>query len=213
MPGASPYWCFRSVRKSPLPSRVVVLRRQPGQQGADGGDVDELRRALAGQRQVPLAVSRQSRLYLLGAGQAVERTLAGWPPAALAAVLAGAGLQELALISIVSDGAGRDTDRDNAAQIDGQATSFASLLHRALREVHGIVTTVYARVGAVRVSLGATPVNSVPVAAGRKLTASLGCGAAGEHHAPHSKLHLRWHGEHQVREWRYSPGTSFRLRV
>jgi hypothetical protein len=194
----------RKRREPPLPSEVVVVRRGPAaEHRADGGDIDELRRALAGRRQVPLPVNGRSRLYLVGVGNVAERTLADWPPAALAALLAGAGLRELALISIVSDGAGRDPDRDDAGQVDPEATSFASLLHRLLRDDHGIVTTVNARVGAVRVLSSPTPSGAAVIAVGRKLTSPHPDSEANEHHAPHSKLHLRWDGGRQLREWSY----------
>jgi hypothetical protein len=194
----------RKRRESPLPSEVVVVRRGPAPEHlADGGDIEQLRWALAGQRQVPLPVNGRSRLYLVGVGNVAERTLAGWPPAALAALLANAGLRELALISIVSDGAGRDPDRDDAGQADPEATSFASLLHRVLRDDHGIMTAVNARVGAVRVLSSPTPSGAGVIAVGRKLTAPHPDSEASEHHAPRSKLHLRWDGDRQLREWSY----------
>ena len=189
-------------RDAVLPSEVVALR--PGSSAgpaADKADFDAMRLALAGRRQVPVPVSASSRLYLVGEGSAAARTLGGWSPAALAALLAAAGLRELALISIVGDGAGRDPDRGDAAQTDADAVSFASLLHRALREAHGVVTTVNARVGAVQVLTQATRVGTATVAAGRKLTAAQPGGVATEHHAPQSKLRIRWDGDHQLRAW------------
>ena len=186
-------------RRDPvLPSEVVALRPGPP---ADAGDVDALRLALAGRRRVPLPVSARSRLYLIGEGSAAARTLGGWSPAALAAQLAAAGLRELAVISIVGDGAGRDPDRGDAAQTDADAVSFASLLHRVLREAHGVVTTVNARVGAVQVLTQATRVGGATLAAGRKLTAAQPGGVATEHHAPQSKLRIRWDRDRQLREW------------
>jgi hypothetical protein len=194
----------RKRRDPALPSEVVVVHRGPGPDRWDGdADADELRSALTGQRRVGMPVDGQSRLYLVGAGDAAERTLAGWGPAALAALLAGAGLRTLALLSIVGDGAGRDPDRDEAAQLDPDATSFASLLHRALREDHSIVTKVNARIGAVRVQTSATASGNGVIEAGRKLTSPHPATAASEHHAASSKLHLRWEGERQLREWSY----------
>jgi hypothetical protein len=193
-------------RKTPLPSEMVTLRRGSAHDvRADAGDIDELARALAGQRRVPLPVTARSRLYLVGVGNVVERTLSGWSPVELAALLAGAGLRELDLISIVGDGAGRDPDRDDDAQTDPGATSFASVLHRVLRDEHGVATTVNARVGAVRVVTSDTASSSgaAVIASGRKLTASQPGEVASEHHAPRSKLHMRWDGDRQVREWSY----------
>jgi len=130
-------------RQPVLLSEALALRLAPSAGPlADAGGVDALRLALAGRRQVQLPLSARSRLYLVGEGNASARTLGGWPPAALAAQLAAAGLRAPAVISIVGDGAGRDPDREDAAQTDVDAVSFASLLHRALREEHGIVTTV-----------------------------------------------------------------------
>ena len=190
-------------RRDPvLPSEVVALRPgPPAGQAADAGDVNAMRLALAGRWQVPRPVSASSRLYLVGEGSAAARTLGGWSPAALAALLVAAGLRELALISIVGDGAGRDPDRGDAAQTDADAVSFASLLHRVLREAHGIVTTVNARVGAVQVLTTPTRVGGATLATGRKLTAAQPGGVATEHHAPQSKLRIRWDGDHQLRAW------------
>jgi hypothetical protein len=193
-------------RETPLPSEVVTVRRGPASDRlADGAGIDELEGALAGRRRVSLPVGRQSRLYLVGVGNAAERTLSGWSPVELAALLAGAGLRELDLISIVGDGAGRDRDRDDDAQTDPAATSFASVLHRVLRDEHGVVTTVNARVGAVRVLTRPTEpgAGAAVITSGRKLTAPRPGDVASEHHAPRSKLHMRWDGDHQVREWSY----------
>jgi hypothetical protein len=189
-------------REPVLPSEVVALHREPSAGPlADAGGVDALRLALAGRQRVPLPLSARSRLYLVGEGNAAARTLGGWPPAALAAQLAAAGLRAPAVISIVGNGAGRDPDREDEAQTDVDAVSFASLLHRALREEHGIVTTVNARVGAVRVLTRATRVGAATLAAGRKLTAVQPGGVANDHHAPQSKLRIRWDGDRQVRTW------------
>lgn len=193
-------------RQTSLPSEMVTVRRGVAHdRQADAGDIEELARALAGQRRVPLPVTGRSRLYLVGVGNVVERTLSGWSPAELAALLTGAGLRELDLISIVGDGAGRDPDRDDDAQTDPDATSFASVLHRVLRDEHGIVTSVNARVGAVRVVTSTTESRSgaAVIASGRKLTAPRPGEVASEHHASRSKLHMRWDGDRQVREWSY----------
>ena len=191
----------RKRREPPVASEVVFVRGGAQSLGSSATEIDVLRRALAGHRQVPLPMKGRSRLYLLGAGDPTRRTLAGHTAAAVAAMLADAGLNEIALLSIVGDGAGRDPDRDDAAQADEQATSFASLLHRALRVDHGITTTVHARIGAVRVLTQATKTAAGVIAVGRKLTAAQPDGLASEHHASHRKLRIRWDGDRQIREW------------
>ena len=191
----------RKRRDPPLPSEVVVARSGARSLPSDTGEIDALRSALAGQRRVPLPVTGRSRLYLIGAGDASRRTLGGRTGAAVAAMLAEAGLRELGLLSIVGDGAGRDPDRSDAGQADALATSFASLLHLALRENHGIRTTVHARVGAVRVLTEPTSTAAGVITAGRKLTAAQPGGVPGEHHAPRSKLRIRWEKDRQIREW------------
>lgn len=198
----------RKPRQPPLPGEVVAMRRAapPGAPPgalAEARETDALQRALAGRRQVPLPVGPRSWLYLVGAGDPGSRTVAGGAPESVAAALAAAGLLEVGLISIVADGGGRDPARDEAAKLDAEAASFASLLHRALREVHGVATRVHARVGAVRVFTQATPVGAAVLDAGRKLTARRPGGDAGEHSAPLSKLNIRWDGERQLREWSY----------
>lgn len=194
----------RKRREPPLPSEVVAVRGGgPSAFARDVCDVEALRLSVAGQRQVQSPLTGRSRLYLVGEGSAAERTLGGWQPTALAALLARAGLRELALISIVGAGAGRDPDRDDAGQLDADAISFASVLHRALRHEHGIVTTVNARVGAVRVLAQPLAAAAAGIAVGRKLTAPQPDSVASEHHAPQSKLRLWWDGDHQLRAWSY----------
>lgn len=187
-------------RTTALLSEVVSVRRTAAG-GADAQDIEALRAALAGKQRVALPVRARSRLYLVGEGDAAQRLLAGWPSSTVAALLADAGLRDLGLISIVADGAGRDPDRGDAAQIEPQSTSFASLLHRALRDKHGITTTVNARVGAVKVVTG--PMSPGGVESGRKLTSPQPGVDADTHHAPRSKLRLRWDGDGQVSEWSY----------
>ncbi|HEY1789029.1 MAG TPA: C80 family cysteine peptidase [Verrucomicrobiae bacterium] len=191
----------RKRREPPLPSEVVVMGTGAQSLPADPAEIDGLRRALAGQRRVALPITGRSRLYLIGMGDTRQRTLGGRTGAAVAAMLAEAGLRELGLLSIVGDGAGRDPDRNDAGQADVQATSFASLLQLALRDNHGIRTTVHARVGAVRVLTEPTSTAAGVIAAGRKLTGAQPGGASREHHAPHSKLRIRWEADRQVREW------------
>ncbi len=187
-------------RKAALPSEVVrVSRAATGD--VDARDIEALCKALAGKQRVALSVGARSRLYLVGEGDAAQRLLAGWPSSKVAALLADAGLRDLGLLSIVADGAGRDPDRDDATQLEPQAASFASLLHRALRERHGIATTVNARVGAVKVVT--EPTSSAGVESGRKLTSPQPGIEADAHHAPRSKLRLRWDGDKQVSEWSY----------
>lgn len=182
----------RKRRDSPLASEVVVARI---------GEIEALRSALAGQRRVRLPVTGRSRLYLIGAGDAARRTLGGQTGGDVAAILGKAGLRELGLLSIVGDGAGRDPDRSDTGQVDAQATSFASLLHLALRDNHGVRTTVHARVGAVRVLTEPTSTAAGVIDAGRKLTAAQPGGVSSEHHAPRSKLRIRWEADRQIREW------------
>lgn len=190
----------RKRREPPLPSEVVVVRTGAQSPPADASEMDALRSALAGQRRVRLPITGRSRLYLIGAGDAGGRTLGGRTGGVVAAMLAEAGLRELGLLSIVGDGAGRDPDRSDTGQVDAQATSFASLLHHALRDNHGVRTTVHARVGAVRVLTEPTPTAAGVIDAGRKLTGGPG-GVSSEHHAPRSKLRIRWEADRQIREW------------
>ena len=190
-------------RDAVLPSEVVVLHFGAAPDGrADAGDVEQLRLALEGKRQVALPVDAQARLYLLGEGSATRRTLAGCAPEAVAALLADAGLRAIRLLSIVGDGAGRDPDRTDDAQLDPQATSFASRLHQSLQD-RGIATTVNARVGAVRVLTQAGSAGSVAIESGRKLTSAHPDAEATQHHAAATKLRLRWENGRQIREWSY----------
>lgn len=193
-------------REPPLPSEVVAVPGgvvQAAAHAAAPRDIEDLRLAVAGQRQVRQPLSGRSRLYLIGACNVAACTLGGWQPADLAALLARAGVHALALISIVGDGAGRDPGRDDAAQVHADAVSFASLLHGALRHGHGIATAVHARVGAVRVLMQPLSTGVATIDAGRKLTASQADGVVSEHHAPQSKLRLWWDGERQMRAWSY----------
>jgi hypothetical protein len=190
----------RKRRDPPLPSEVVAVQRgAPSALTHDVCDIEALRLALSGELQVKSPLTGRSRLYLLGEGSAVQRTLGGWDPAALAMLLARAGLREVGLISIVGDGAGRDPARSDAEQTHADAVSFASLLHRALRHDHGIVTTINARVGAVRVVSEA----SGGIEVGRKITGPQTHGGASQHHAANSKLRLWWDGDQQLRAWSY----------
>ncbi|MCC6532233.1 MAG: hypothetical protein IT531_06780 [Burkholderiales bacterium] len=177
-------------REPALASEWVPLRL--GADKADSADMQALRSALAGERRVPCPVTRRSRLYLVGNGDAAARTLGRRSPAAVASLLAAAGMRELGLLSVVADGAGRDPEREHADQIAADATSFASELHRLLRTAHGIDTTVNARIGAVQVTAG-----------GRKLTAPQPDAQPTRHKAAHSKLTIRWVGEEQRRAWSY----------
>lgn len=177
-------------RDPPLPSEWVSLRLGPS--SADAADVGTLQDAIAGHGRVQSPVTRRSRLYVVGRSDADALTLGGWSPSAVAALLALGGLRELALLSIVGDGAGLDPQRDQAGQTDAGAVSFASELHRSLRAAHGVETIVNARVGAVRVR-----------ADGRKLTAAQTGGQPARHKAAQSKLGIRWVGDEQHREWSY----------
>lgn len=136
---------------------------------------------------------KQRTTALLSEVVSVRRTAAG-----------GADAQDVEALRAASPSPtrySRDPDRDDAAQIEPQSTSFASLLHRALRDTHGIATTVNARVGAVKVVTG--PMSPGGVESGRKLTSSQPGLDADTHHAPRSKLRLRWDGDGQVSEWSY----------
>jgi len=190
-------------RDAVLPSEVIVLHLGAAPDGrADAGDVEQLRLALEGKRLVAMPVDAQARLYLLGEGSATRRTLAGCAPEAVAALLADAGLRALRLLSIVGDGAGRDPDRADDAQLDPQAMSFASRLHQSLQD-RGVATTVNARVGAVRVLTQAGAAGSIAIEAGRKLASAHPDAEAMQHHAAATKLRLRWEDGRQVREWSY----------
>ena len=181
-------------REPPVPSEVIALDTNPT-------SFDALHRALAGSASVPLPMSDRSRLYLVGHGDAAKRLVSGWTASDLAAALANAGLREVAMVSIVADGAGRDPDRDDDAQVVAGAASFASALHQRLRDVHSVTTTVHARVGSVRVALGLDAAVADPIARGRKLTSPRLGEAATEHHARRSKITCSWNGNHQLVEW------------
>ena len=191
-------------REPPLLSEVVSVRCQLAPDGhchAEG--LDALQRALAGQLRVAQAVGGRSRVYLLGDCRAADRTLAGWSGDAVAGLIADAGLREVALISIVGDGAGRDPAREEHTQADAGAHSFASALHRTLWEAHHVCTTVHARTGSVRVLEHPLISDGVLVEVGRKVTEPVGGGAAAEHHATHSKLRLWWDASGQRCDWAY----------
>ena len=181
-------------REPPVPSEVIALDANPT-------SFDALHRALAGSASVPLPMSDRSRLYLVGHGDAAKRLVSGWTASDLAAALANAGLREVAMVSIVADGAGRDPDRDDDAQVVAGASSFASVLHQLLRDAHSVTTTVHARVGTVRVALGLAAAVADPIARGRKLTSPRPGEAATEHHARRSKITCSWNGNHQLVEW------------
>ena len=177
-------------RDPPLPSEWVSLRL--GLSSADAAGVRALQDAIAGRRQVQSPVTRRSRLYVVGRSDANALTLGGWSSSGVAGLLVLGGLRELALLSIVGDGAGLDPQHDQAGQTDADAVSFASELHRLLRVVHGVETFVNARVGAVRVR-----------ADGRKLTAMQIDEQPARHKAAQSKIGIRWVGDEQHREWSY----------
>lgn len=191
-------------RELALASEIVTLHCRPLSGGARHADgVDALRRALAGQRDVPRVVGGDSRIYLVASCSAADRTLASWPADALANLLAETGLHDVALISIVADEAGRDLARSDDAQIEPGAYSFASALHDVLWTAHGIRTIVHARTGRVLVVEQAHARCGTLVEAGRKLTTSNPGNQSAQHHAPHSKLRLWWDGEVQRRDWAY----------
>lgn len=187
-------------RVPPVPSEVVAVDPHPS-------SFDALHRALAGHASVPLPLSARSRLYLVGHGNAAKRLVSGWTAPDLAAALANAGLREVAMVSIVADGAGCDPDRDNDdkggdnAQVTAGASSFASVLHQRLRDLHAVTTTVHARVGVVRVAEVADAGVAGSIERGRKLTSKRPGEVATEHHEPRSKLTFSWNGRHQHVEW------------
>ncbi len=181
-------------REPPVPSEVIAVDSNPT-------SLDALHCALAGSASVPLPMSDRSRLYLVGHGDAAKRLVSGWTASDLAAALASAGLREVAMVSIIADSAGRDPDRDDAAQVAAGASSFASVLHQRLRNVHSVTTTVHARVGTVRVAEGLDAAVAGSIARGRKLTSSRPGEAATEHHARRSKITFSWNGNHQLVEW------------
>ncbi len=180
-------------RKPMLPSEVVLLKRT-------APDVQALRDALAGRAAVAQPVTARSRLYVLGRGHMADRKVAGWSGEAMAGMLAAAGLRAVGMISIVAEGAGRDPDRADRAQTDDGAQSFASQLHRALRDAHGIWTSVHARIGAVRVQQTA-PGQAVDT--GRKLSAPHPGPGPLAHHAPGHKIRIDWDGSAQRMTWAY----------
>ncbi len=183
-------------RVPPVPSEVVAVDPNPS-------SFDALQRALAGHASVPLPLSARSRLYLVGHGNAAKRVVSGWTAPDLAAALANAGLREVATVSIVADGAGRDPDLDNddTAHDTAGASSFASVLHQRLRDLHAVATTVHARVGVVRVAEVADAGVAGSIERGRKLTSKRPGEVATEHHEPRSKLTFSWNGRHQHVEW------------
>ena len=189
-------------REKALPSEVVLLSHEAGDptQWHTAGIAD-LKRALAGQLNVPQPVTSRSRIYLLGEGNASDRTLTECHADGVAAVLADCGLKGAATLSIVADGAGRDPDRDDARQADPGQRSFASSLHRQLLERHGIRTVLQARTGSVLI---VSPEEPRPgIASGRKLTSPSPSQPADQHHATQSKLRFSWDGPHQQCEWAY----------
>lgn len=187
-----------------LPSEVVLVHSAIGDQAplqADG--LVSVRLAIAGRLGVPHPVTERSRIYLLGKGDADARTLAGWTAGAVADLLASAGLRGAAMISVVADGAGHDPDREPHAQIEPGARSFASLLHRALGELHRVETTVHARVGTVQVLTEALVIDGALTEAGRKVTTGPHGDAAAGHHVAHSKLAIWWDAGVQRSAWAY----------
>lgn len=182
------------ARARALPSEVVAL--------APAAELPPavLLQAMAGRGTVTLAMTPASRLYLVGVGDAQARSLSGRNGEAVADLLAAAGLADVAVISIVADGAGSDPDVGDP--ISPQSSSFASRMHRHLLRAHGIDTTVHARVGRVRVATDADAAGA-GVEPGRKLTAAQGDLQPSRHKATHSKLSIRWAGDKQCREWSY----------
>ncbi|MEO7086367.1 MAG: C80 family cysteine peptidase [Gemmatimonadaceae bacterium] len=191
-------------RGDALPSDVVDVQCESSVDGKPGGAAAEgLRRAIAGQSGVPQPVTGRSRVYLVGEGNATDRTVAGLSGNSVAALLADAGLRDAKVISIVADGAARDPDRADGSQTEPGAKSFAAALHRSLLEAHGVRTSVQARVGSVRVVTKAGADASATIDVGRKITAPHPDEPAGEHHASERKVRLSWDGDEQRSEWAY----------
>jgi hypothetical protein len=188
-----------------LPSEVVPLWRTAGAYPHwNAAGADALKQAMAGQLEVPQPITGRSRIYLVGEGNAADRTVAGCSADEVACLLADAGLNAAAMISIVADGAGRDTERADEEQADESQCSFASLLHRQLFERHGVLTVVHARLGPVRVvSLADGAAAGTAAEPGRKLTARRTGETAGQHHAGQSKLRFWWDGVQQRCEFAY----------
>ncbi|HVS40413.1 MAG TPA: hypothetical protein VMS17_32950 [Gemmataceae bacterium] len=136
-----------------------------------------------------------SRLYLAGQGDWRRQTISGWDAAAAADLLAASGLPAVKTISIVADEAGRDVGAAEGAYVSEIPNSFASHLHRRLKDVHGIAVEVQARVYPVRIV--------AEVSAGRRGRKETCDPAQGDwaNKRPHSKLRFSWIDGRQVRTW------------
>jgi hypothetical protein len=123
------------------------------------------------------ALGTASRLYLVGTG--------GHGPEDLAALLAGAGLREAGLVSLVADAAAAPADAT-------EDTSYAARLHAALRS-HGIAVELAARTGEVVVVTEGED-------RGRKRTRPAG-GMSWASTRPRSKVVYGWRDAEQTRRW------------
>jgi hypothetical protein len=180
----------KAETKGVVSSRVTV-RFDASARTFRRDDADSLGRAIAD-------VSGDSRIYLAGPGDWEAGTIGGAAPDEVAALLAGASLHDVRLISIVSSELGRDSGTSQAERISSAMDSFAARLHRLLKQ-SGIATTLHARVYRTRTSVDAD-------SAGRKITADADDqfdDSAEGHHRPNSKLRFYWDGDVQKRDWAY----------
>jgi hypothetical protein len=180
--------------------------------GFDSDDIEVVAKAINGQLNVKQAITADSRIYLNGHGDWQGQKIGCWGPRTVARMLKHVGMPSVKNLNVIACDLARDADTANTARIAHSASSFASNLHRTLKETEGVAVTLHARpyrTGVVSEEIAADN----PEQWGRKLTADDQDMNKGEvHRRPSSKYKFSWQNDTQVREVvQYSEEGLFRL--
>ncbi len=191
--------------KDPLESEIVSLRQghavmvEGGSAGFDSDDVERLKKAMKGELEIGQAITTKSRIYLQGHGDWQSQKLACWNANSVARLLKHVDLPALDNLNVLGCELARDAGTANHARISNSIDSFASNLHRRLRDPEGVCVTLFAR--PYRTGVASQEVTDEPSMWGRKLTADANNEDIGTvHHRPGSKYKFFWEGSVQKRE-------------
>ena len=192
-------------REEALASEIVpvktgsALTLEGGSEGFDANDVAQLQKAIKGELAVNQAVTPKSRIYLQGHGSWASQKLACWNAVSVARLLKHVGMPAVDNLNVLGCELARDAGTPHDARISNSIDSFASHLHRRLREPEGLIVTLFARPYRVGVA-GPDQVDDT-FYWGRKLTANENDINQGTvHHRPGSKYKFFWEGTTQRRE-------------
>lgn len=179
-----------------IPSHIVGVER------TSSGRFNQ--RALGVLRERLAELTPQSRVYLDGHGDWQEQKLGDFTAEEVADLLVDNGMPMVKVVSVLGCESGRDLGTSNTARTAHSMNSFASELHRLLKEKGGLEVVLYARTHSTHVATSEDADRRRYI--GHKYTFGDDDeweGYTEGHRRANSKLRFFWEGGEQRRESAY----------